>query len=175
MRLSLLPTNFTTHIWNRTNDPRCPLCFGDTESIAHLFNREFHNFYSRRHDRIVGKLFDEIKLILCSRKKVYTNKLLETLLPEYREELTLLQHRKPDIVIIDEISRDIIIAEVTVCFDLYFEYSFPAKCDRYQDLCDALREKGWDSSLHVLCFGALGCIKRTFMNDCGILALEKQK
>ena len=126
MRLSLLPTNFTTHIWNRTNDPRCPLCFGDTESIAHLFNgcREFHNFCSRRHDRIVGKLFDEIKLILCSRKKLYTNKLLETLLPEYREELTLLQQQKPDIVIIDEISRDIIIAEVTVCFDLYFEYSF---------------------------------------------------
>ena len=54
--------------------------------------KEFHNFYSRHHDRIVGKLFDEIKLISCSGKKVYTNKLLETLLPEYREELTLLQH-----------------------------------------------------------------------------------
>ena len=133
-RLSLLPTNFTTYIWNRTNDPCCPFCFGHTESIAHLFNgcKEFHNFYSRRHDRIVGKLFDEIKLISCSGKKVYTNKLLETLLPEYREELTLLHHRKPDIVIIDETSRVIIIAEVTVCFDLYFEFSFPVKCDRYQ-------------------------------------------
>ena len=29
-RLSLLPTNFTTHIWNRTNDPCCPFCFGHT-------------------------------------------------------------------------------------------------------------------------------------------------
>ena len=102
----LTPTNFTTYIWNRTNDPCCPFCFGHTESIAHLFNgcKEFHNFYGRRHDRIVGKLFDEIKLISCLGKKVYTNKLLETLLPEYREELTLLQHRKPDIVIIDETS-----------------------------------------------------------------------
>ena len=108
---------------------------------------------------IVGKLFDEIKLISSARKKVYTNKLLETLLPENKEELTVLQHRKPDIVIMDETSRDIIIAEVTVCFDLYFGFSFPAKCDRYQELCDVLRENGWKPSLHVLCFGALGCIK----------------
>eukprot|EP00112_Aurelia_sp_Birch-Aquarium-sp1_P010093 Seg2173.4 transcript_id=Seg2173.4/GoldUCD/mRNA.D3Y31 product="Telomeric repeat-binding factor 2" protein_id=Seg2173.4/GoldUCD/D3Y31 len=34
-----------------------------------------------------------------------------------------------------------------------------AKCDRYRDLCDVLRENGWKPSLHVLCFGALGCIK----------------
>ena len=86
-------------------------------------------------------------------------KLLETLLPKYREELTLLQHRKPDIVIIDKTLRVIIIAEVTVCFDLYFEFSFQVKCDRYQELCDFLRVNGWKPSLHVLCFGALGCIK----------------
>ena len=59
----------------------------------------------------------------------------------------------------DETSRDIIIADVTVCFDLYFGFSFPAKCDRYQELCELLRENGWKPSLHVLCFGALGCIK----------------
>ena len=62
-------------------------------------------------------------------------------------------------MIIDEISRVIIIAEVTVCFDLYFGFSFPVKCGRYQELCDFLRENGWKPSLHVLCFGALGCIK----------------
>ena len=57
-------------------------------NVAHFFNgcKEFRNFYSRRHDRIVGKLFDEIKLISNARKKVYTNKLPETLLPERRIE-----------------------------------------------------------------------------------------
>ena len=62
-------------------------------------------------------------------------------------------------VIIDETSRYTNRAEVTVCFDLYFGISLPAKCDRYQELCDILRENGWKPSLHVLCFGALGCIK----------------
>ena len=46
-----------------------------------------------------------------------------------------------------------------MCFDLYFGFSFPVKCDRYQELCDVLRENDWKRSLHVLCFGALGCIK----------------
>ena len=68
-------------------------------------------------------------------------------------------------VIIDETSRDIIIAEVAVCSDLYFGFSFPAKCDRYQELCDVLHENGWKLSLHVLCLVRLAVSKRTCMND----------
>ena len=47
-RLSLLPTNFTTYIWNHANNPTCPFCRRHTESIAHLMNGcyEFRNFYS---------------------------------------------------------------------------------------------------------------------------------
>ena len=53
-RLSLLPTSFTKYIWNRENNPICPLCFRKTESIAHVMNscKEFQNFYSRRHDEL---------------------------------------------------------------------------------------------------------------------------
>ena len=146
-----------------------------TQRVLLICLMDVHNFYSRRHDRIVGKLFDEIKLILCSRKKLYTNKLLETLLPEYREELTLLQHRKPDIVIIDEISRDIIIAEVTVCFDLYFEYSFQRSVIATR-ICVTFFVKKDGTLLFMYCvLVRLAVSKRTFMNDCGILALEKQK
>ena len=87
----------------------------------------------------------------------------------------MLQHRKPDIVILDETSRVIVIAEVTVCFDLYFEYSFPAKCDRYQDLCDFLLAKGWKTSLKVLCFGALGCIKKDVYGSLRNIGFGKAK
>ena len=65
-RVSLLPTNFTLHIWNHENCPICPFCGNHTESIAHLMNgcREFHNFYNRRHNRVADKIADEIKLTL---------------------------------------------------------------------------------------------------------------
>ena len=61
-RLSLFPTNFTKHVWNREHDPSCPFCHQHTESVAHLMNgcREFHNFYSRRHNRIADKIFEVI-------------------------------------------------------------------------------------------------------------------
>ena len=108
-------------------------------------------------------------------ESLYKQKRLEILLPEYREELTLLQHRKSDIVIIDETSRVIIIAEITLCFDLYFGFSFPVKCDRYQELCDFLREHGWNPFLHVLCFGALGCIKDDVYERLRNIAFGKAK
>ena len=45
-RFTLLPTNFTKHVWNRDKDPSCPFCHQHTESVAYLMNacREFHNF-----------------------------------------------------------------------------------------------------------------------------------
>ena len=94
-RLSLLPTNFTLHIWNRENYPMCPFYRSHTESIAHSW--EFHNFYNRRHSRIAHKIADEIKLHL-PRYRVYYNKLAESLFPEFQDSLSVLLHRKPDIV-----------------------------------------------------------------------------
>ena len=54
-KLNILPTKFTLFIWNHKNNPRCPFSNHATESIAHLLNgcqREFGNFYSRKHNRI---------------------------------------------------------------------------------------------------------------------------
>ena len=109
-RLSLLPTNFTKHVWNRDNDPSCPFCHQHTESIAHLMNGcgEFHNFYSRRHNRIADKIFEMISGSL-SGFQFHANKLAESILTEYGDELQRITHRKPDIVIIDNQSRKCII------------------------------------------------------------------
>ena len=98
--LSLLATNFTLHIWKSENYPMCPFCRSHTESIAHLMNgcREFHNFYNRRHNRIADKIANEIKLHLPRYRGVYSNKLAESLFPEFQDSLSVLLHRKPDIV-----------------------------------------------------------------------------
>ena len=131
-RLTLLPTNFTLHIWNRENCPMCPFCRSHTESIAHLMNgcREFHNLYNRRHNRIADKITDEIKLHL-PRYRVSSNKLVESLFPELQDSLSVLLHRKPDIVVVDRIPRICFIAEIKVCFDLYFQYAYLEKTERY--------------------------------------------
>ena len=141
--LRLLPTTFTLHIWNHENCSMYPSCRSHTESIAHLMNgcREFLNFYNRRHNRIADKIADEIKLHL-PRYRVYSNKLAESLFPELQDQLSVLLHRKPDIVVMDRISRICFIVEIKVCFDLYFEYAYIEKNERYAPLLNILNEDG---------------------------------
>ena len=115
-RLSLLPTNFTKLVWNRDNDPSCPFCHQHTESVAHLMNKckEFHIFYSRRHNRIADKIFEVISGRI-SGFQFHVNKLAESIITEYGDELQRITHRKPHIIFIDNLLRKCIILEVTVC------------------------------------------------------------
>ena len=90
-RLNILPANFTLHIWNRDNDPRCPFCNHCIESMVHLLNgchAEFGNFYSKRHNRIVTHLFNQLKFI-DRRYRNYNNTNIKTITPEHREVLQL--------------------------------------------------------------------------------------
>ena len=174
-RLSLLPTNFTTYIWNRANSPTCPFCRRHTESIAHLMNGcyEFRNFYSRRHNRIAERIAQEIRSSSRIRWRIYEDKLFETILPEY-DDVKSIQHRKVDIVVIEPLSKRCVFVEISVCFDLYLDISYTAKGERYGPLINFLSDKGWDVSLKVLSFGPLGCVKNTVWGDLRKIGIEKE-
>ena len=101
VRLNILPTNFTLFMWNPKNKPRCPFCNHATKSMAHLLNRcqrEFGNFYSRRHNRIADYLYEQFKTT-DRRYKTYNNKHIDTIMAQHRERLVLCNNR---------------------CYDLYF-------------------------------------------------------
>ena len=160
-RLNILPVNFITNIWHCENSPRCFLCNHQTESVAHVVNScaEFKNFYSRRHNRVVEIVRNFVKE--CQpRTPVYMDKLAESIFPNLRERLLGVNHRKPDIISVDCILKRCIIVEVTVCYDLYFEYASNGKIDRYKQLVDILTEAEYDVKLIVLCFGSLGCVHK---------------
>ena len=61
-----------------------------------------------------------------SRDRIYENRLFEITVPEL-SVVSEITHRKPDIVILNAISGDCWIVEVTVCFDLYFDYASAEK------------------------------------------------
>ena len=185
-RLSILPTKFTTFIWNRENNPMCPFGCRKTESVAHLFNgciRTFGNFYSKRHNRIVGILHDLLKR--GCRFRIMVEKNSETVFPQLRDQMKLSPHRRPDIFVLDEILKTCFIFEVTVSFDLYLEYAHVSKLTKYESLVECLKENGYKVELLVLCFGSLGSVRKdvwrnvrklirvkedvkTFMKDCSI-------
>ena len=159
--LSLFPTHFTKHVWNRDNDPPCPFCHQHTESVGHLMNgcREFRIFYNRRHNQIADKIFEVISGSI-SGLQFHANKFAELIVMEYGDELQRITHRKPDIIIIDNHSRKCIIFEVPVVYGQYFEQALNTKEERYQPLCSLLQSLGWDLDLKVLCFDSLSCIKK---------------
>ena len=46
-----------------------------------------------------------------------------------------------------------------ICFDLYLEYAYNAKVERYKPLVDCLAGNGYDVEMLVLCFGSLGSVR----------------
>ena len=76
------------HTRNKDQDKRCPMCNEMTESIAHLMHscRKYKDLYSRRHDRVVEALGQEIQeknLTL----KLFVKKMVETDLPHIRNDM----------------------------------------------------------------------------------------
>ena len=123
--------------------------------MAHLLNgfqREFGNFYSRRHNRTADYLYEQFKTI-DRRYKTYNNKHIDTIIAQHREKLVLCNNRKPDIVRIDPVTRNIEIIEVTICYDSYFQLARNGKTEKYTPLVHVLVQLGYKVKLHVLCFG----------------------
>ena len=144
-RLSILSTNFTTYLSNKENDNLCPFGCNHTENMAHLLNT-FGNFYSRRQNCVVERISELLKE--CHRRyKIYNEKLSETIFPLLREQLITITNLKPHIYAVDELSRECLIIEVTVYFDLYLDIAYEEKI-RYS------------TKLFVMCFDSLGSVRK---------------
>ena len=94
--------------------------------------------------------------------RTYNNKLIETMFPEYREILLTCTARKPDVVSVDAVRKDINIIEVTICYDVYFELAQNTKLEKYSPLKNVLLQLGYEVNVYIPCFGSLG----TEMKDC---------
>ena len=87
---------------------------------------------------------------------ISSNLLLVSIFPEFKDRITQIVHRKPDIVILNRIQRQCTIVEITDCYDLYLENAYQVKFRRYKELCDYLERNGLSVQQVVLCFGSLG-------------------
>ena len=132
--------------------------------MADLLNgcqREFGNFYSRRHNRIADYLYEQFKTI-DRRYKTYNNKYIDTIVAQHRERLVLCNNRKPHIIPIDPVARNIETIEVTICYDLYIQLPGNGKIEKHRPLVNVLIQLGYKVKLHVLCFGSLGNITKGY-------------
>ena len=87
--------------------------------MAHFLNgciHYFKNYYNRRHDRIV---------------EIISNFIKESIVfPLLRDQLESIEHKKPDIHVVNHLEKKCFIVEITVCYDLYLEYARNTKYEK---------------------------------------------
>ena len=90
-----------------------------------------------------------------------------------KNEMKNLVHRRPDIFVIDELSKNCQIIEVTVWFDEYFDLAQEAKLARYDRLVECLKRNGYNAKLCALRFGSLGSFHKDVWTDLKKLCRDK--
>ena len=80
----------------------------------------------------------------------------------------------PDIAVVDDLLKTIVILEVGCCFDLYMDLCFSEKMLKYQPLIHALTIGGYSTKLVGLIYGSLGHVHRLCVRGLQIAGLNKK-
>ena len=79
----------------------------------------------------------------------------------------------PDVVVVDEDSREVTILEVGCTFDHSLEEAFLTKVLKYQRLKDVITQMGYECKLLVFIFGSLGNVHKSVVRGLQIAGLPK--
>ena len=79
--------------------------------------------------------------------------------PLLRNQLESIEHKKPDIHVVNHLEKKCFIVEITVCYDLCLEYARNTKYEKYKSLVEYLSRNGYDVELLIVCFGSLGSVR----------------
>ena len=138
----------------------------------------FKGLYIARHDRIVDITVNELRKAY-GQSAIHTNKKVQlnwfTHLNDNSLESVLKDSpNTPDIVVVDDLLKTIVILEVGCCFDMYMDLCFSEKMLKYQPLTHALTVGGYSTKLVVLIYGSLGHVHRLCVRGLQIAGLNKK-
>jgi hypothetical protein len=174
-----LATNSVKKSIHKTTDSdKCRLCGIKVESVTHIISackmlaqRE----YKRRHDKVCTY----VHWHLCNIKgfsagdKWYTHRAEKVLEDEHTKLLwdfnvqtdRVIEHRRPDIILIDKESKVCFLIDVAVPGDHNVDFKEIEKLDNYSDLRTEI-ERMWNVKAHIIpvVIGALGSIPEKLTN-----------
>ena len=132
--------------------------------------------YIARHDRIVDLLAKDIRSYVPSSAKMYKHTSVTTAMFMHNNENDAFSNvtaNTPDVVVVDEDSREVTILEVGCTFDHSLEEAFLTKVLKYQRLKDAITQIGYECKLLVFIFGSLGNVHKSVVRGLQIAGLPK--
>jgi hypothetical protein len=183
-RLQVLPTRLNLSLWYPNRFP--PHCLhhdnSTIESLSHILNgcHVYKGMYISRHDRIVDLLVKNMLLYTPpSSVKVYTHSRVSsdmfTLCNNEVDYFSNVTANTPDVIVVDEVSREVTILEVSCTFDYSLEEAFLAKVTKYQLLRNEIAQLGYTCKLLVFIFGSLGHVHRLVIRGLQMAGIPKPK
>ena len=135
------------------------------------------NVHIARHDRIVNLIVKDIKHHFTASMKMYTNTRVTASMFHLCNDQNAFSHlsaNTPDVVVVNEESREVSVLEMACTFDSNLEEAFMTKVIKYQQLVDIISELGYRCTLLVFIFGSLGHAHRLVVRGLRLLGLSKK-
>ena len=176
-RLQLLQCNSLLHLYYGV-PKHCTLCNFHSDTASHLLNgcSKQKNIYQLRHDRIVDLVYTKVKAANNVQNKLVLKDCFVTPVTLGSQQTNFqTPHTRPDIVIIDEEDKTVIIVEVSVPFDAHMSKTYEQKFLKYFPLSMEMNNLGYLTKIVVLIIGSLGFVHSRFISGlklCGINGAE---
>ena len=183
-RLQVYPTKLNLSIWYpRSHSPLC-IHHGQEqiiESISHILNgcHFYKGLYVSRHDRIVDIISESIPSLFSPTVSMHINCVVKQQMffrcSTEMSAFSNLNATRPDIIIIDENSRNVFILEVGCCFDSSVEEAYLTKLVKYHPLVQQISGLGYKCQYLVLIFSSLGHVHRLVIRGLRIVGFTKAR
>ena len=153
-----LPHNANLAIWRRSEglSSHCKLC-GERQTLAHILNHcqvalDLRR-YNVRHDAVLEVIDQFVRENCPPDVEAITD------LPAYDYTFPTCitpTDLRPDVVLWSPTQKSAILVELTVCYETHFEDAHRRKANKYEDLVEAGRSNGFDTSTVTLEVGSRG-------------------
>ena len=183
-RLQIAETNtFLRLCYPNSYQKRCPRCNNPSETISHVLNgcMEFKNLNVARHNRIVKLIGEQIaadKLdfkIPCDKIVKLEMFVNESEFSDQSFSFQLVNHRRPDLLLVNKAKKKAFILEFSVPFDRFIDLRYQHKFNKYIELCNKCNELGYHTSIIVLIIGSLGLVHNKVVNGLKVIGLTTSK
>lgn len=162
--IDTLPTANNLHKWGKRSGSGCELCKSSKETLMHTLNNcplmLEQGRYTWRHNSILQEIYKTLSSVGDSWS------ILVDLPDNMSGPSTVPCHilptsQKPDLVLLNNDTKHIVLVELTVCFESGILKAEERKKDRYASLICDLQDTGYSAKLYTLEVGSRGLI------DCG--------
>ena len=168
--LDTLPTKNNLSRWGKKMTTNCNLC-SKKETLHHVLNHcqvmLEQGRYTWRHNSVLRIIHDTLREIADPSWVFYcdltgTTKVAGTTIPPD----ILATQQRPDLVLINRVSKKIIIIELTIPFEQNIRNAHDRKVNKYSSLIMDLEEQSYDAKLFCIEIGSRGLISDD--NKCNI-------